>query len=285
MLNLKRSFFWTSIYLITIFILGQADLLDRPIINFASYFYLAVLVAIPLTLFIPSISRAPYYVPLLVWAGIYLVVLNVIDRGPSTETIDYAVIVLEFILLELGVWLSHQLSKQISQTESLMDSLAQGVFPSRVREISQEYARIQVEFARCRRYNRPLSLIVIKLEAEPPSATRAIIKSVQQDLSHHFQSAKASQVIDDHIRQTDLLLKDHKDRYVILCPETGSETAAILAERIVLTLQEKVDLVVHLGSSVFPGDALSFDELLQKAYASLKGSSPGGERSAPQPGQ
>ena len=53
MTNLKRSFFWAALYLGLIFVLGQADYAGRPIINFASYFYLAVIVAVPVTLFLP----------------------------------------------------------------------------------------------------------------------------------------------------------------------------------------------------------------------------------------
>ena len=79
---LKRSFFGAAIYLAVIFVLGQADYADRPIINFANYFYLAVMVAVPLTLFFPSISRTSPYVPLVVWAAVYLVLLQFIDRSP-----------------------------------------------------------------------------------------------------------------------------------------------------------------------------------------------------------
>ena len=48
MTNLKRSLFGAAVFLAVIFVLGQADYADRPLINFANYFYLAVLVAMPL---------------------------------------------------------------------------------------------------------------------------------------------------------------------------------------------------------------------------------------------
>ena len=124
MTNLKRSFFWAALYLAIIFVLGQADYTGRPIINFASYFYLSVMIAVPVTLFFPSISRVSFYVPLLVWAGFYLVLLQTIDRSLSAKEWEFSVIILEFLLLEIGVWFSHQLAVQISQAESVMDALA-----------------------------------------------------------------------------------------------------------------------------------------------------------------
>src|SRR6266540_1989447 len=130
MTNLKRSFFGAAIYLALIFVLGQSDYAGRPIINFASYFYLAVMVAIPLTLFFPSVSRVSVYVPLLVWAGVYIVLLQVINRNYSANKGELPVIVLEFILLEAGVWFAHRLALQIGHAESIMDALALSAFPN-----------------------------------------------------------------------------------------------------------------------------------------------------------
>ena len=145
MTNLKRSFFWAAIYLALIFVLGQSDYAGRPIINFASYFYLAVLVAVPVTLFFPSISRVSVYVPLLVWAGVYLVLLQIINRDYSANIGEFPVIVLEFMLLEVGVWFAHQLALQISHAESVMDALALSAFPNIANDIDSETKRIIIE--------------------------------------------------------------------------------------------------------------------------------------------
>ena len=109
------------------------DYAGRPIINFASYFYLAVMVAVPLTLFFPSISRVSVYVPLLMWAGVYLGLLQIINRNYSANPGELPVVVLEFILLEVGVWYAHQLALQISHAKSIMDALALSAFPNQAR--------------------------------------------------------------------------------------------------------------------------------------------------------
>src|SRR5512134_169180 len=124
MTNLKRSFLGAALYLAMIFVLGQADYADRTIINFANYFYVAVIVAMPLTLFFPSISRVSVFVPLSIWAGIYFVLLQTMDRSRSTSSDEFSIIVLELILLEAGVWFAHQLALQISHAESIMAALA-----------------------------------------------------------------------------------------------------------------------------------------------------------------
>jgi GGDEF domain-containing protein len=263
--KLKSTLFWATLYLAVVFIFGLSDNVDRPIINFASYFYLAVLVAFPVTVFFPSISNVSPYVPMLAWAGIYMVILQIVDRSASTEAIEYAVIILEFVLLELGVWLAHRLAMQIGQAESFMETLALGAFPSRARTIEQEHQQIKKEFARSRRYDRPLSLVVIEAEPENEASTTELLRNIHDDLLHRFRSARVGQVIDEYTRQTDLILKDHRGRFVILCPETDDKIVALLAERLARNVKERTGLNIRCGVASFPDDALSFDDLVQKA--------------------
>ncbi|MGB8984407.1 MAG: diguanylate cyclase [Anaerolineales bacterium] len=269
MTNLKRSFFGAAIYLMLIFVVGQADYADQPIINFANYFYVAVLIALPLTLFFPSISRVSVYVPLSVWAAIYLVLVQVVNRNYSANKDQLSVIVLEFILLEVGVWFAHQLASQISHAESLMDALALGAFPNRARDIEMESQRIKIELTRSRRYHRPLSVVIVQPESEDAKTTREMLTSVQSDLLSRFTSARIGQIIDDRIRQTDVVLRDHKGRFVVLCPETDMASASLLGKRISTAVKERTGQQVLWGIAAFPEEALTFDDLLQKAHERL----------------
>lgn len=269
MTNLKRSFFGAAIYLAVIFVLGQADNAGRPIINFANYFYVAVLVAMPLTLFFPFISRISVFVSLGFWASVYAVLLLTLERRMSASPTDFSVIALELILLEAGVWFAHQLALQISQAESLMDALALRAFPNRVRDIESENQRIKIELTRSRRYHRPLSLVVIKAAATEEKITGEMLRSIQHDLLNRFTSARAAQIIDDRIRLTDLALRDYKGDFIILCPETDFAKATLLAQRISQAIKEKADLRVLWGVAAFPEEALTFDDLLQKAHERL----------------
>lgn len=269
MTNLKRSFFGAAVYLAVIFVLGQADYAGRPFINFANYFYLAVLAAMPLTLFFPRISRISVYVPLLFWAAAYLVPLQLINRNYSANKGELAVIALEFMLLEVGVWFAHQLASQISHAESIMDALALSAFPNRARDIDSESQRIKIELTRSRRYHRPLSVVMIESESDDEKLTREAFKNIQHDLMSRFTSARVGQIIDDRVRQTDLVLRDFKGRFIVLCPETDFSNASLLAKRITQAIKERTSLRVLWGVAAFPEEALTFEDLLQKARERL----------------
>jgi hypothetical protein len=184
--------------------------------------------------------------------------------------------------LAFGVWLAHQLAVQISHAESVMDALALSAFPNRARDIEAENQRIKIELTRSRRYHRPLSLVVIQSESptvhrsgmDEETMTREMLKSIQHDLLNRFTSARVGQIIDDCIRQTDLVMKDRRGRFIILCPETDQSNAALLGRRIAQAVKAKTSLRVLWGVASFPEEALTFDDLLQTARERLADSIP-----------
>jgi GGDEF domain-containing protein len=267
--NLKRSFFWAALYLAMVFILGQTDYFGRPIINFASYFYLAVMIGVPATLFFPSVSKVSSFVPLAVWAVIYLMLLLFIDRARSTSSNEFSVIALEFVLLEIGIWFAHQLALQITNAESVMDELAIDTFPHRAQEMDEGNQRVKLEFTRSRRYHRPLAVLLLEVDPDFQKRNGEVLKTIQHDIMNRLTSARIGQIIDGRIRQTDLVLRDKKWCYVMLCPETDHGGVLLLARRISDAVKEKTGLSVLWGIAAFPEEALTFDDLLKRARERL----------------
>jgi PleD family two-component response regulator len=150
-----------------------------------------------------------------------------------------------------------------------MDALALSAFPNQTRNIDAESQRIKIELTRSRRYHRPLSVAVIEVESEAEKITREMLKSIQYDLLSRFTTARVGQIIDDRIRQTDLVLRDQKGRFIVLCPETDLPSAMLLAKRISQAIKERASLGVLWGVAAFPDEALTFEDLLQKARERL----------------
>lgn len=269
MTNLRRSFLWAALYLAVILVLGQADYIGRPIINFASYFYLVAMIGVPVTLFFPGVTRVSPTIPLAIWAGIYLALLLFIDRGLTTTSDELSILVLEFVLLETGIWLACQLARQINHAESVMDELAVGAFPHRAQDLDDASQRVRTEFTRSRRYHRPLALLLIDVDPEAQRTNGEALKHIHSDIVNRFTSARVGQIIDDRIRQTDLVLRDRQWSYVIICPETDYSSVLLLARRITEAVREKTGLTVRWGIAAFPEEALTFDDMLMKARGRL----------------
>jgi GGDEF domain-containing protein len=267
--NLRRYFLWCALYLAVIFVFGQADYLSRPFINFASYFYLLAMIGVPGTLFFPHITKASASIPMVVWGAIYAILSIVINRGQTTTSNDFSVIALEFLVLELGIFLAYRLAEQISHAESVMDELALGAFPNRAEELDAGSQRVRTEFNRSRRYHRPLSLLLLEVDPRSHNENGEVLKAIQYDIVNRFTVARVGQIIDDYLRQTDMVLRDRRWCYAIVCPETDLSAALLLAQRIVETIKAKTGLTVQWGAAAFPEEALTFDDLLTKARQRL----------------
>jgi hypothetical protein len=259
--NLKKSFFWIAFYLLIVLVLAQLDRSDTPVINFAAYFYLVAIFLVPVMIFVPSLHKVSVVVPMVFWGAIYFVLLQSTDRS-LTASSDVEVVVLELVILEVGVWLSYQLAVGIAQSESLMDVLAQGTFPHRTIEFDVASEQIKTEFGRSRRYHRPLSLLVVHVYPKDDEMVREMLKSLQRDVLTRLSNARIGQAIGEVIRQTDLLIRDHVGRFVILCPETDLENAVFLAERTCKIIEDRTGLHVNCGVASFPDEALTFEDLL-----------------------
>jgi GGDEF domain-containing protein len=178
-------------------------------------------------------------------------------------------VVLELVLLETGIWLAHQLALQINHAESVMDELAVGAFPHRAQDFDEASQRVRIEFTRSRRYHRPLALLLIEVDPEVHRANGEVLKNIQYDIVNRFTSARIGQIIDDRLRSTDLVLRDRQWSYAIICPETDHASVLLLARRISEAVREKTGLSVLWGIAAFPEEALTFDDMLQKARQRL----------------
>ena len=264
MTNLKKSFFWIVFYLLVVLVFAQFDRSGTPIINFANYFYLLAIFLVPVMIFLPSLHKISVVVPMVFWGVFYFGISRFVDRS-DTGSMDAAVIILEVLIVEAGVWLSYQLAVGIAQSESMMDLLAQGTFPHRAIEMDAADGQIKTELSRSRRYHRPLSLLVVHAIPKDDEVAREMMKSLQHDVLSRLTNARVGQAIGEAIRQTDLLIRDHVGRFVVLCPETDLENAIFLAERTCKIIEERTGLRVNCGVSSFPDEALTFDDLLHIA--------------------
>ncbi|MBK6794322.1 MAG: diguanylate cyclase [Anaerolineales bacterium] len=269
MSSLKQSIFLVSVYLAAIFLLAQFDYSDSPIIDFAKYFYFAVMVAVPLTVFFPYTTRVNVSVPVILWGCVYFVMLQMLDRTVSAPNSTFTIILLEFVLLLIGVWLAYQLANGISHAESILDAMAISAFPNRVRNINEASKQIKLEITRSRRYYRPLCLVVLSTEVPNSEFSDKLFLNIQHDLANRFSFARIGQVIDEYVRQTDMVFRDERDRFIVLCPETNHESSVLLAERISEVVLKKTGVSTMLGVAAFPDDALNFDDLMDVALSRL----------------
>lgn len=124
------------------------------------------------------------------------------------------------------------------------------------------------EMSRSRRYNRPVSVMVLALDG---------LKGIAKDygyLSAEAAILTAAETINSCIRSdVDLAGRFGDDKFILVLPETPGNGAGVLAERIrkkFESIQIKhqwyvIPMTASLGISHFPGHSTECEELIAKA--------------------
>lgn len=124
------------------------------------------------------------------------------------------------------------------------------------------------EMSRSRRYNRPVSVMVVAIDN---------LKGIKRDYGHLSQESAvvtAAETLNSAIRtDVDIAGRYGDDRFILVLPETPGTGAGVLAERIrkkFESIQIKhqwyvIPVTCSLGISHFPGHGTEVEELIAKA--------------------
>lgn len=122
-------------------------------------------------------------------------------------------------------------------------------------------------FAQATRYNRPASMLMIDSDN---------LKAVNDKHGHEAGNRLLKQVakcIANELRHTDVLARYGGDEFVVLLPETASDRAIEVAQRILLAVSitrlefqgERIETSVSIGLACYPEDGRAIDAIQARA--------------------
>lgn len=268
MADLKKNFSLLIIYLLVVFSLGHLPFQGGQIIDFQIDFYVIMALAIIATLTLPGFRSLSIYTSLIFWGLISIVSSLLIFPPQGNESGSLWLISCLFI--EVGVWVTHHLDQSLDSVETLMEGLANRTYPNRTINIKEAEERIDIEFSRSRRHNRPLTLLMVQPERIADDEQQVTLE-MRKDLLQNFLFARIGQIIAESARQTDLIIHDGEKRiFYILCAETEGEKSHILGERIRQNIMTQIKSKTAWSAASFPKDAVTMDELIRTAKGRLQ---------------
>jgi GGDEF domain-containing protein len=272
MTSLRKSILFILIHLTIVFNLERLDVNGQDVIDIQSFVYVVIIVAVLVTLVSRLLQRYSIYIGVFFWACVYIALkLFVFSSRPLLSGVYLYLTITELSLLTISIFLAYNLARSLTEFENVIERVTFPKQGERVVEMKAANEDIKTEFIRSRRHNRPLSVLMIEMDPNTNKiGLEQTVKRIQKTMLTRYLLASLAQVLTKEARRTDLIIEQSEQGgFVLLCPETTAEGSYVLAERIQALAMEQLGISVNCGVAAFPDEALTFDDLMQKARFSL----------------
>lgn len=161
-------------------------------------------------------------------------------------------------------------SRNNARDLSLARELLLGVQAAGVSTYRQTISSIAAELRRCRRYERPLSVLVVALEGPHLPAPDAVnLAGAQAPLESAFDSVLfllLGTLLRDVVRESDIVTYAAEEHlYALFLPETDAAAARQAAQRLAGTLHARARARIRAGVAEFPANGLTVEALFDRA--------------------
>lgn len=270
MSELKQSIIILFVFVVALLGIANVESFQESIIDFSPVFFVLIAVILFSELIIigrliKAGVRVSQFWVIVFWLSIYGVIWYLyLGREKPIE-----VNIIQLLLVLLTAVLAFDVGRRVDQTDLALESLASSAYPNRALDIQTAREFVLAEITRSRRYHHPLSILTVRLEKNKTWGDWKDIKLLSKEMMERFAIAKVSQILSDHARSTDMILRDRDGQFVLLCPETNHSSTSILATRIADAVKRELDATIECGSASFPDEALTFDDLIYTANGRL----------------
>jgi hypothetical protein len=224
---------------------NQAD-----IVNIQSFVYFLAFFAVFSTFLIPDKIRPSALVLIGIWGVFYILCKLFIFTGrPFLGGIYTYLSVTEFSMLSLLIWSSGKVASELYDVEETVANVTLDDVSERVKKLDQAEDVISKEFARSRRHDTPISVMVLKVHPEDVEFNlQRSADEILKGMLKRYASNRLVRLLDRELRRTDLVIETF-----------------VLADRIRTIIKENIGINVSAGFASFPDEALTFDDLLKQA--------------------
>jgi GGDEF domain-containing protein len=269
MKNLKVPLILLFLYLVIVFNIETLSI-GTGVLEFHRFVDILITAMIVSSLIFRVFRKLHSYANIALWVIIYFVLWFLLNKNEPTQ-INLQVTFIEVIFISVAAVLSRDVAKNLHELESTLDRLFFASFRGRTMSMDEASEEIKTELLRSRRYQRPLTVLVI--EPDPDSINQSLMPSteeVKHNLAKRYAMGKISEVLNLSARRPDLIIKqDQPERFILVLPEASSSSSNTLIQRIRSAIETDLGITVSWGGATFPEDALTFEDLLHKASAKL----------------
>lgn len=277
---MKRFRIWiiiTGIWLTTFFNIEKVFdyFLATNLIRSNTYIYVALVGF--LVLILPRISQTTFTLVLIAFTGSFIVSWYLDPQWEASVAEDFpylnSVILLKLIQIS-SIIITGLLTRQIAYGLNEFEDVVVNVTINRIGKQTPSFAEEQnvmyQEVRRASRYQRPLTVVVIKLEESSiKTALPQIAREAQQAMIEEIAVSRIARVLDETMLHFDTIAR-WNNYLVVVLPETEAKNSTAITQRMEQAIKEKMGVELAFGTAVFPDEAITFDGLVETAIEKTK---------------
>jgi hypothetical protein len=192
----------------------------------------------------------------LLWVAIYLLVMPFFAGEYTVEYLFSTIIAVEAAMVAVMVILANNFVHKLNSVLHDLHVERETAEPRTVFPLLEEAIEdIKYEIIRARRYDHPISILIIQAFSSSLGANGNII--VANTLRNAFR------------RTERLYVMDKFGRFLIFCPETTMSSMEMLVNRIQILTQRELGIHTSYGMASFPDQELTFEGLVARAEKNL----------------
>jgi hypothetical protein len=268
MKSLKVSLIVLFLYLTVVFNIERVSSGTFAELELNGFVNILITVIIISLLLFRFFRNLPGYANLFFWVIAYFV-FWFISLNFGTMQASLQVTMIELVFISIAAVLAREVARNFFEVDMTLDRLVLASIGEHTMNLEEASNEIKTELIRSRRYQRSLTVLVVA--PDPTSLNKNMMASVEEirnNLAMRYAMGKISKVINSTARRPDLVMH-HANHFILLCPETTTESSKTLVERITKSVKAELDVSVAVGVASFPDDALTFEDLLTKANSKI----------------
>ena len=239
-------------------------------INLASFFYILVVTTVALLLVVP-LRRPQLYLASLSMLAVYTV-LKVMDPAPFFAGVHKYLTITEIVALLITTGLTWLVCQALEDFEQAVEAISLPTGRSSLLTYEDAQEHLRAEMRRARRYQRPFSVAMIKLDPTTfAAALHQAVRDVQAAMIGRYVQARVGRFLARRIRDSDVVAHHAESgRFLLLAPETAGEQAVMMLNRLSREVEDQMGIQLHYGIADFPRGALTSDELIRRASKEMQ---------------
>ena len=270
MKRLPISIIILILFLTFFFNLERIDVGDQELINIHTFVYILSTFAIVFIIMLRVFRRMNLALLLFIWNLLFLgLKLIVYTDSPFWGGYHSYITLVEFTMFSLGIVIAHWVGVNMDDFEKAVENITFSEI-KHASNLRDAVDSINNEIYRSRRYNHPLTMIIVEpLKGSQEMILNQSVREVQESMISRYVSISLARALREYIRRTDMLVEQpDKGRFIVITPETNK----VESERVVGKIYQAASSIgaeVAVGLCAFPNDALTLEDMLCRAELDL----------------